>query len=359
MKKLKLAVFGEKPYMDRLASCIQKNAPDYMEVSKCMKEECLKEFLDKVQPQILLCEAVCKKSLIPEDTFQFVLTASMSQADMGENGEVIFRYQKGAEILRQVFHTYQKYKNYQHFSSNKPVRLEMEAVYTPGGNEYQLFFSMAYAMLKGAQRKTLFLDLEAFSGMKQMLGESGENHMSDLLYGIRQKKDNISLLLQSVLHHGAYIDYVLPPENPRDVYEITVEEIREMVRLLEEQTEYQLIIWNIGTLNLQMEEVMRHCQKVFCLYRENQSGRTRKQAFTEFLEKDREKDWKERIKMVVLQSPSYQGVQGLDIWQQLGRKEWIEQIQTGAGMKEGIHDTGNGTATAADSGSAGYVTGKQ
>ena len=50
-----------------------------------------------------------------------------------------------------------------------------------------------------------------FSGMDMLLEDASEESFSDCIYGIRQKRTQFSLLLQSALHHTDAFDYLKPP----------------------------------------------------------------------------------------------------------------------------------------------------
>lgn len=332
MGKLKLAVVGETRYADRLAECIQKNAPEYLEAANCKDMGELAEFLEEMQPDILLCEqeAAVKSAgeKLPEQTVK-ILLADGSAKDM-DGLPVIFRYQQGAEILRQTFQIYERTSKKNLAYWHKTEDLQMSAVYAPGGHELQLPFSIAYASICGEEGKVLYLNLAEFSGMLPLLGEEEGENFSDFIYGIRGirlKEEKFPLLLQSVLHHAQAFDYVQPPGSPEDLYEICEEDLEILLSLLREQTEYKLVVWNCGTLNQLAGQVLEHCSKVFCVVKENSFGKCRKAEFERFLEKEGGQKLRQKVRYVSPQTGNGGFVQGVDILTQLESGEFAEQVR--------------------------------
>lgn len=326
MKKLKLAIVGDTLYAGRLAACIQKNGPDYLEVSRCIHLQELVFFIEKTQPDIVLCEQECK---LPEKLPEHIVTIFLvdSKGSQAQEEVTIFRYQQGTEILRKIFQIFEKKSNMNHFSLYKTEDLEMTAVYAPGGHELQLPFSIAYASICGENNKVLYLNLAEFSGMSVLMKEKETENLSDLIYGIRQRQDKFLLCLQSILHHTDSFDYVQSPSNPEDLYAIQEEDLKCLLSLIKEQTDYDLIIWNCGTLNPLSSEVLLHCSKVFCIGKEGSFGKYRKLEFQQFLEKECRIGLQQKIRYVHPQAGTDYFVQGVSLFSQLQSGEFVNQVK--------------------------------
>ncbi len=330
MGKLKLAVAGAAPYAGRLAECIRKNAPEYLEVASCLQAVQLPVFLEMLSPDILLYDkgAALPKQL-PQHTVKILLADSKGCGD--ETGPFIFRYQQGPEILRQAFQIYEKESNKNLVCWCKTADLAMTAVYAPGGHELQLPFSLAYASLCGEEKKVLYLNLAEFTGMGQLFAEEEGENFSDLVYGIRHRKAKFQLCLQSVLHHAETFDYVQPPGSPQDLYEAQEEDVAVLLTLLREQTEYELVVWNCGTWNQAVAQVMEHSSSIICLTKENMFGKYRKAEFDQFLEKGKWKKLQEKIKCISLQAGLGGLIQEADLFAQLRNGEFGEQVKLAVG----------------------------
>lgn len=351
MEKIKLAVVGDSIYADRLSECIRKNAPGYLEVYGCSCLGELRDHLKQIQPDILLCEKKTdEEENLPEHILQIQLTEhrDLSKGDGGQDtwknaeskqdcaaGESekmskrpsIFRYQKGSEVLRQIFQIYEKSSKKNLSGWCKTLNLEIMAFYAPGGHELQLPFSIAYGAVCGESEKVLYLNLAEFSGMGLLLGDKDGNTFSDLVYGIRQKKEQFPLCLQSVLHHAEKFDYVLPPENPEDLFEIQEDDLTCLLDLLQEKTDYKKVIWNCGALNQAVAQVLECSSRVFCVVKDRAFGKYRKAEFDKFLQKDIRRKLREKVEYVSPQAGSGSFVQGIDVMSQIQSGELAEQAR--------------------------------
>lgn len=383
MGKIRLAVTGETLFAGRLTECIQKHAPEYLEVISCRTLQELPEFLAQLQPDILLCE---QGAMVPGELSKHMVLIQLvdnqnfkeqdtdgqqsrnkyldqnkdlndissgkrksdpgpnsgekQKSDLDHNGNEkqksglrpeiknrIFRYQRGSEILRQIFQIYEQNSKKNLVCRCKTADMEMTAFYAPGGHELLLPFSISYAAICGEDTKVLYLNLSEFSGMRLLFGNKEGNNLSDLIFGIRQKKERFLLCLQSVLHHAEQFDYVLPPENPEDLYEIQEADLACLLTLLQEQTAYKKIIWNCGTLNQTAVQVMECCGKVFCVMKENAFGKYRKAEFEVFLKKELRHRLREKVQYVYPQTGSGAFVQGVDILTQLQNGEFAKEVR--------------------------------
>lgn len=327
MGKLELAVIGDTPYIERLAQQIGKNAPEYLEVTRCCKKEEVSEFFAVHVPDILLYE---KKELLPESlsnhTVEIMLTDTAGSYP--KTGSAIFRYQNGAEILRQIFQIYEKAAKENLICWCKTTDLSMTVFYAPGGYELQLPFSMAYAAVFGEKGKTLYINLTEFSGMQAFLGvEEGQN-FSDLIYAVRQRKEKFLLCLQGVLHQTESFDYIQSPGCPQDLYEMQAEDLSMLLTLLREQTNYEMVVWNCTAMNQTVMRIMEHCSRVFCLVKENTFGTYRKEEFSCFMEKEQAKKIRDKVQFIVPQTGTGSFIPGGDITAQLKDSMFAKQVRT-------------------------------
>lgn len=326
MVKLKLAVAGETLFAARLAECIKKNAPEYLEISSCRHSHDLPEFLEHMHPDLIIYEQTDSiQELLPQHTVNILLSCEKNTEINGSPH--IFRYQQGPEILRQAFQIYEKTAKQNLIYLCHTQDLKISAFFAPGGHEYQLPFSMSYASLCGETEKVLYLNLAEFTGMVPLLQDTEGENFSDLIYWIRQKKERFLLCMQGVLHHTEHFDYLHPPANPQDLYDMTETDLADLLSLLQEQTEYQQIVFNCGTWNRAVEHIFAHCSKVFCIIKESSLGKYRKLDFERFLDKELRKSLKNKIQYISPVTTNGGFIPGVDILSQMQQGSFAEQVR--------------------------------
>ncbi|MCI8448262.1 MAG: hypothetical protein HFH30_07675 [Eubacterium sp.] len=326
MGKLKLAVAGETLFAARLAECIKKNAPEYLEVSSCRQFHNLSEFLNQLQPDMIIYEPNDSiQELLPQNAVKILLSCEKTPKE--DSPLSIFRYQQGPEILRQAFQIYEKTATQNLVYLYNTKNLEITAFFAPGGHEYQLPFSISYAALCGETVKVLYLNLAEFTGMVPLLQDTEGENFSDLIYWIRQKKERFLLCLQGVLHQTDHFDYLQPPANPQDLYDMTEADLTGLLSLLQEQTEYQQIVFNCGTWNRAVEQILVHCSKIYCMVKESSLGKYRKMDFEQFLDKGHRKNLKNKIHYIYPSTANGGFAPGIDLLSQLQRGDFAEQVR--------------------------------
>lgn len=64
-------------------------------------------------------------------------------------------------------------------------------VYSPVGRTQKTSFALTLGQILAKDRAVLYLNLESYSGFEQILGETYERNLSDLLYFVRQENANV------------------------------------------------------------------------------------------------------------------------------------------------------------------------
>ena len=281
MGRLQMALYGESAYSERLAACIRKYKPEYLEFMQFQHQA----GTEIVHADILLREEGTDAEVyFIEREVDIQLSRTKQELQKGKEASV-FCYQQGQEILRQVFQIYQQFAVQFPYMEYGVRTSNMTVIYAPGGHELQLLFSMAYAAFRGLAEKALYINLGAFSGMVSLLDDRRGENMSDLFFAVQQRPEKFSMILQGLLHHKENLDYIHPPENPSDLFEIQETDMQRLLQLLGEQTEYREIVWNCDSWNPALWKLMQQSGKIYFLKRENGLGRFCLQETEHFLEK--------------------------------------------------------------------------
>ena len=167
----------------------------------------------------------------------------LSEGDGGEAAEypVIRKYQAGDKLVREIMALYEEQKPEDNIRTEAAAKLI--GVYSPNGNCYKTTFCVAYAYELGQRYKVLYVNLEEFSGLSQLLTE-GKYNLSDALYYYRIGERGIRLL--SVITEGNTFDYVWPVSSAEDLAELTEEELLSLINRLVKLGGYEYVVIDIG-----------------------------------------------------------------------------------------------------------------
>ncbi len=168
----------------------------------------------------------------------------LSEGNTGDNTEypMVMKYQAGDKVVREIMALYEEQK-----PEDNHIRTTAEAkligVYSPNGNCYKTSFCVALAHELGQQCKVLYINLEEFSGLSQLLTE-GKYSLSDALYYYRIGEQGIRLL--SVITEGNSFDYVWPASSAEDLAELTEDELLSLTERIVRLGGYEQVIIDMG-----------------------------------------------------------------------------------------------------------------
>lgn len=325
MGRLQMVLYGKSVYSERLAACIRKYKPEYLEFMQYQQQA----GNEIVRADILLREEGTDAEVLFIEREVDIQLSRVRQQIQKEKEASIFCYQQGQEILRQVFQIYQKLATQFPCMQYGTAVPNMTVIYAPGGHEQQLLFSMAYAACQGQQKKVLYIDLGAFSGMISLVDDGEGENMGDLFFAVQQRPEKFSVILQGLLHHKGNLDYIHPPDNPSDIFEIEEIDIQRLLQLLAEQTEYGEIVWNCNSWNPILWQLLQQSVKIYFLKKETALGKFCLQESEHFLQKEVCESFREKIQFlsldVALSNKSV--IPGESVWEQLQQGEWGEFVR--------------------------------
>ena len=108
---------------------------------------------------------------------------------------------------------------------------------------------------------------------------------------------------------------------------MTEADLTGLLSLLQEQTEYQQIVFNCGTWNRAVEQILVHCSKIYCMVKESSLGKYRKMDFEQFLDKGHRKNLKNKIHYIYPSTANGGFAPGIDLLSQLQRGDFAEQVR--------------------------------
>ena len=151
-------------------------------------EDALYRYFEKETVQLLVIgeEIILQKAQKIQADKTVILTEN-------ENGGGVYKYQAAEKLISEIIGEDNKSME---ASSYKAV---ITGVYSPihyaGKTSFSLALAKAYAK---SGRRTLYLNLEEFSGLSEILPDMGEGNMSDALYCYRTNKEQFAGIWKSL-----------------------------------------------------------------------------------------------------------------------------------------------------------------
>ena len=174
--------------------------------------------------------------------------------------------------------------------------LEVVGVFSPVRHEMQMLFSLLFARNAARERKVLYINLLEFSGFSEVFGDT-EYDLGDAILQTRELAVKAERIL-ACIYEGEGFSYISPTLNPENVREITAEDVRRLLEIVAEYTDYQTVILDIGLNVCDFAEVLLRCDKIYCLGKRGYLHEAQMRQFFTYLERTVDAAFLERIRQV-------------------------------------------------------------
>ncbi|PKM51593.1 MAG: hypothetical protein CVV02_06575 [Firmicutes bacterium HGW-Firmicutes-7] len=236
----------DQGYVHKLASYLLTYNIHHFSVHVLSTESNLLKFLKNNPIDILLISEklyikMTKKPLIEVTILLVDHLISTSLLQMPK----INKYQQGHLIVDEIVAYYTSLCSKELVSATANTTTELICVYSPIGGSGKTTISLALANTLALQGyKTLFLSLEEIPSYSKMLEMNFSSSMSDLLYHISKRTENLLMKLEGIKKTDRItgMSYIPPPIYKEDMIGVAEEDWIYLMDYLLNAKEYQYII---------------------------------------------------------------------------------------------------------------------
>lgn len=139
--------------------------------------------------------------------------------------------------------------------------MRLIGVYSPVHRIGKTSYALRLGEELAVNANVLYLNLELYSGIGGHFAGEGQT-LSDLLYYARQEKGNLGLFLTTIVQHRRHLDYVHPMAVAEDVKAVSVQEWKDLLMKIAEQSIYEMIVLDIDEGLPQVYQLLRVCTEV-------------------------------------------------------------------------------------------------
>jgi len=142
-------------------------------------------------------------------------------------------------------------------------------IYSPIRRCLQTTFALTLGQLLGADHKTLYMNFENYSGFSGWFSTEFKNNVTDLLYYFDCERDKLSLRIPLLTHRIGALDILPPAESCYETYDRNGQRWVEMLKEIENATDYEYLILDITDAMCGVLEMMEYCNRIYTLVRED------------------------------------------------------------------------------------------
>lgn len=304
----------DETYGRRLMNVLSNSRNSPFVVQLFTQEEELQCYLLHNQPEILVVSEESYTYEIGEkhEGRLFVLTDNETDGgccQYGENAVGIYKYQSSEKILREVI--------YNSFSKEKDYHdcVDILGVFSPAYVDAKISFSLNLAKALSDQKRVLYINLEEFSGLTEILPAVHGMTLSDALYYYRQNNCNVDQRVTNTICNGSGIDYIAPVQCAEDIGFVEAGQILSFINDIGKDEGYDVVVLDISYAVKQQWKLIAGCKKVYMPIRNDYLSVKKQQSFESYFLTAGMENVLEHIRKVRL--PSEESEMTAEFWDRL------------------------------------------
>ncbi len=273
MKQKIMAVCDtEEAYAHRLAEYMLDRVKLPYALHLFTRVEELQKFIDGARVEVLLIAESAWKRLQGESVRQqasqiFVLQESGTPQEEGIC--CIDKFQSPEAILGEMVEAITDVPAWTRTGSGTATAAKLIGMYSPVKRCLQTTFALTMGQILGREHKTLYINLESYSGFERMLQKEFSVDMSDLMYYFRCARDKLPLRLPSLIQNINGLDYIPPARAGSVIREADGEKWLELCGFLADLEGYEYIILDLDDGMDGLFDLLRYCHKIYTITRED------------------------------------------------------------------------------------------
>ena len=236
------------------------------------------EFIEKSGAEILLIGDEYREKIRDSPGIKRIFLLTENKDCSPENGAVpIFRYQSAGQIISEIRGRIRdgpperKARKEVKSRSSGKIREEIKTrgligIYSPVHRIGKTRFAMNLGQKLSEKVPVLYLNLEGYSGSGYYLPEKTDHDLGDLIYCMKQERQDYGLKISSMTGQSGGMDYIMPMKNETDLRAVRGEEWINLFAQILEKCIYEVIILDLGDCIDGLYDILRNCTKIYTPY---------------------------------------------------------------------------------------------
>jgi len=171
--------------------------------------------------------------------------------------------------------------------------LKLIGVYSPVGKCLKTSFSFVLGQILSKKHKVLYLNMEGYSGLSNLLQKDFSTDMSELIYYLQNSKEKFIYRMGSMTTRAGELDILPPFDSFLDFISVSQEEWITLFREIEKGSDYEYLILDLSDAVQGLFDILRLCDVVYTLSREDGFAMAKIAQYEEVLKRCNYEDiWK-------------------------------------------------------------------
>lgn len=263
MIRIRVAILdADETYSGRLTNAFNTYYQDKLEVYSFSEKEIAISFLTSNKIDVFLVdENIDIEVLEIPSRCAFAYFTVMNSVDSVNGQKAVCKFQKVDLIYKEILSLFSEVSNYSITSHGTSEGKNMVSFVSFAGGTGTSTLAAAYAIrLAKRGKKPIYLNLELFGGADEFFEGEGNMGMSDIIYSLKSKKNNLGLKIESAIKKSSNGVYFIDTANiVLDVLELKKEDILTLVDEINSMDDYDELIvdYNFGFSDTDLELIRK------------------------------------------------------------------------------------------------------
>ncbi len=250
---------SEIVYAEKLSFILGKKIdfPVYV----CSLAEQIEEIANELPIEILLLEEKFSGK-VQENIAKRVIYLTRERENVEEK-QRIYKYQSADNILSDLLNIYAREEDRDILRQSRYKECSIIGVYSPVHRVGKTTFAIALGKELAKEERTLYLNLEEYSGWEDRMMMKSSRTIADLLYYTRQENSRISTKVSVMTEKIGQLEYIAPMKISEDLKAVTYEEWQELFDQLLHLRLYRKIIIDFGECVQGLWKLLEMCRRIY------------------------------------------------------------------------------------------------
>ena len=161
--------------------------------------------------------------------------------------------------------------------------MKIIGVYSPVGRCMQTSFALLLGQLLTRQKRTLYLNLEGFSGFRSLLGKELKPDITDFMYYAERDRAHFMTKLEHMIDTIGGLEYIPPATTFMDLGAITEEQWIRMFRELEKDGRFGYLILDLTEHVQGLFHILKQCDLIYTIQSDDSVGNAKISEYEQML----------------------------------------------------------------------------
>lgn len=321
MKRRQIAVCdGEQEYTRRFARYANRYRDSLFTVHGYTDiQELIKDTKEHPADIILLSGNLARELGREEQTGQIICLSEEEYQEEKLDYPVIYKYQSCPQILRKAYSIYAEQTPVSLGIALRLKDMKRIGVFSPTGRTGKTSFALALGKELAKQRRTLYLNMEEFSGFEVLYPWGDGWTLSELMYFMKQGKNAFACKLESMIGQIGGLDYIPPVKSPLELRSIEKEDWEKLLETLEKESRYEYIILDLSCGVEGLFELLEQCDRIYMPHASDETAQAKLWQYKETLKFLEMEDILEKTEQI-----TFSGIEQLEEYARMEGKRWRE-----------------------------------